>query len=125
MRGGQSTSIDAENDFILNSHVLAELKNKINSKTDPNHKELTTGVFEKHEKRIAGLNGSLNDYGDLFHGVSQNMATCAEIPFNKNGLLSARKYGTDRVEQFMKKRFLYREVSFYDPIQRSTIVTSF
>ena len=38
MRGGCSTSIDAENDFILNSHILAklrkELKSKINFKTD-------------------------------------------------------------------------------------------
>ena len=40
-----------------------------------------------------------------------------------NGLLSARKYGTERVEQFMKKRLLSREVNFYDHIQRTTIVT--
>ena len=40
-----------------------------------------------------------------------------------NGLLSARKYGTERVEQFTKKRFLSREVTFYDPIQRITIAT--
>ena len=83
-------------------------------------------MIEKHEEQIAGLIGSLNDYGDLFHGVTQNIATCAEITVNKiNGLLSARKYGTDRVQQFMKKRLPYREVSFYDPIQRITIETSF
>ena len=54
------------------------------------------------------------------------MATDAEISSNiKNGLLSTRKNGTERKEYFMKKRLLYREVSFYDPIQRSTIETSF
>ena len=51
MRGGQSTSIDAENDFILNSHMLAELKNKINSKTDPNHKKLTTGCLKNKKNK--------------------------------------------------------------------------
>ena len=40
-----------------------------------------------------------------------------------NGLLSARKYATERVEQFTKKRLLSREVNFYDPIQRITIAT--
>ena len=45
MRGGYSTSIDAENDLILNSHILAKLKkefkNKINFETDSNFKEST------------------------------------------------------------------------------------
>ena len=49
----------------------------------------------------------------------------AEIPGNiPNRLLSARKCGTERVKQFMIKRLLSREVSVYDSIQRSTIVTS-
>ena len=43
MRGGYSTSFDAENYFLLNFHILAklrkELKNKMNLKTDSNHKE--------------------------------------------------------------------------------------
>ena len=52
------------------------------------------------------------------------MATGAEMPGNIiNGLLSARKYATERVEQFTKKRLLSREVNFYDPIQRITIAT--
>ena len=45
MRGGYSTSIDTENNFILNSHILAklrkELKNTMNFKTDSNFKEST------------------------------------------------------------------------------------
>ena len=52
------------------------------------------------------------------------MTAGAEIPGNIiNGLLSARKYATERVEQFTKKRLLSREVNFYDPIQRITIAT--
>ena len=128
MRGGYSTTIDAENDFILNSHILTklrkELKNKMNLKTDCNHKESTPGDFKKHEEQIAGLVGSLNNYGDPFHGAAQNMTAGAEKPSNMiNGILSARKYDTERVEQFIKKRLLSREVSFYNHIQRSTIST--
>ena len=124
--GGYSTSVDADIDFVLNSHILAklrkELENKLNLKTDSNHKESIPGEIKKHEEQIAGLIGSLNDYGDPFHGTERNITTCAEIPSNIiNGLLSARKYGTERVKQFIKKRLLYQEVSFYDPIQRSTI----
>ena len=52
------------------------------------------------------------------------MATGAKIPGNIiNGLLSAGKNATERVEQFTKKRLLSREVNFYDPIQRFTIAT--
>ena len=42
------------------------------------------------------------------------MAADAEIPGNIiNELLSARKYATERVEQFIKKKLLFREVRFY------------
>ena len=47
MRSGQSTSVDAENDFILNSPILAKLKkgleNRMNLKTDSTHKEKRIG----------------------------------------------------------------------------------
>ena len=53
------------------------------------------------------------------------MATHAEIPSNMtNGLLSAKKYGIERVEHSKKGRLLSREVRFCDPIQRSTTATS-
>ena len=82
-------------------------------------------MIKKHEEQIVGLIGSLNDYGDPFHGAEWSKATGAEIPSNViNVLLSARKYGTERVEQFIKKRLLSRKVRFYDPTQRSTIATS-
>ena len=71
MRGGYSPSIDAKNDFILRSDILAklrkELKNKMNLKTVSNHKESTPIEIKKHEEQIAGLIGSLNEYGDPFH----------------------------------------------------------
>ena len=52
------------------------------------------------------------------------MKTGAEIPRNIiNGLLSAIKHATERVEQFTKKRLLSREVNFYDPMQRITTAT--
>ena len=45
------------------------------------------------------------------------MATGAQIPVNIINRLA-------RLEQFMKKLLLYQDVSFYDHIQSSTIVTS-
>ena len=106
MRGGYSTSIDTENNFILNSHILAklrkELKNTMNFKTDSNFKESTK--IWKNEEQIARLIGSLNNCSNPFHGAVWNMVTGAEILGNiLNGLLSARKYATERVEQFTKK----------------------
>ena len=128
MRSGYSTFIDAENDFILDSHILAKhrkkFKNKINFKTDSNFKESTSGEIRKHGKQIAGLIGSLNKYSNAFHGAAWNMVAGDEIPSNiTNWLLLARKYATVTVEQFTKKRLLSQEVNFYDPIQRITKAT--
>ena len=82
----------------------------MNLKTDWNHKESTAGEIKRHEEQIAGLTGSLND---PFHGVAQNMAAGSEIPGDIiNALLSARQYGMARVEQFIKKKWLFR-VRFY------------
>ena len=45
IRGGYSTSFDADNDFALNPHILAELrkelKGKMRLKTASTHKEAT------------------------------------------------------------------------------------
>ena len=128
MSGSYSTSIDAENAFILNPHILAKLrkefKSKMNFKTDSNFKKSTPSKIRKHEDQIVTFIGSLNNYSNPFHEVAWNMTTGAEIPGNIiNGLLSARKYATERVEQFTKKRLLSQEVSFHDPIQRITIAT--
>ena len=103
MSGGYSAVIDAENDFILNSHILAKLrkefKNKMNFKTDSNFKESSPGEIRKHEEQIARLIGSLNNYSNPFHGAAWNMTTGADLLSNIiNWLLSARKYATEIVE---------------------------
>ena len=78
MSGGYSTSVDAKNDFILNSQILAKLwkqfKNKMNFKIDSNFKESTRGKIRKHEEQIARVIGSLNSYSNPFYGVAWNMA---------------------------------------------------
>ena len=78
MSGGYSTSVDAKNDFILNSQILAKLwkqfKNKMNFKIDSNFKESTRGKIRKHEEQIARVIGSLNSYSKPFYGVAWNMA---------------------------------------------------
>ena len=92
----------------------------MNFKTDSNFKESTRGKIRKHEEQIARVIGSLNNYKHKCE-IWQLML---KIPGNTiNGLLSTGKYATGRVDQFTKKRLLYREVNFYDPIQRITIAT--
>ena len=54
----------------------------MNFKTASNHKESTPGEIRKHEEQIAGLIGSLNDYGNPFRGAARSMAAGAEIPGN-------------------------------------------
>ena len=56
--------------------------------TDSNDKESTP--------LLAGLFGSLNDYGNPFHKAARGVA---EIPGNIiNGPLLAKKYGMEKVE---------------------------
>ena len=80
-------------------------------KTDSNHKESAPTKIKIHERQTAELIGSLND---PFNGEAQNIATGAELRGNIiNGLLSARKYGTERIDQFIKNKLLFREISFH------------
>ena len=59
MRGGYSTSFDAEKDFFLNSNILAELrkelKSKMRLKTASTHKEVTYAEMQRHEEQIQSL----------------------------------------------------------------------
>ena len=52
-------TIDTENDFILNYHILVklrkELKNKINLKTDSNHKESATEEIKNTKNKYKDL----------------------------------------------------------------------
>ena len=56
MRGRYSTSFDAENDFVLNSHVLddrqKELKSEMRLKTASTHKDATYGEIKRYEGQI-------------------------------------------------------------------------
>ena len=74
MSSSYNSAIDAENDFILNSHILVKLRKeftkKKNFKTDSNFKESTPGEIRKHEEQKARLIGSLNNYTTPFHGVA-------------------------------------------------------
>ena len=55
MRGRYSASFDAENDFVLNPHILAELqkelKSKMRLKTASTHKQTTYGEMQRHEEQ--------------------------------------------------------------------------
>ena len=97
----------------------------MNLKTESNQKESTPWEIKKHEEQIAGVIEWLNDYGDPFYRAAQNMATSAEIPeiSTINRQLSARKYTTERVEQFMRKGLHLQEVCF-DDAKQSTRITS-
>ena len=80
--------------FKLSSAICRLLsKNKINLKIDSNHKESTPRETKKQEEQIAGLIGSINDYGNPFHEAARSIAEMS---------------GTERVEQFIKKRLLSR-----------------
>ena len=70
--GSYSTCIDVENNFILNSHILAKFEKKFKNKmkTDSNFKESRPGKIRKHEQQVARLIGSLNNYSNPFHGVA-------------------------------------------------------
>ena len=59
MRGAYSTSFDSENDFDIDSHILAELrkqlKSKMRLKTASTNKEATYGEMQRHEEPIQSL----------------------------------------------------------------------
>ena len=56
---GYSTSFDAGNDFVLISHILAELRKELKSKMKLKiasvDKEATYGKMERHEEQIQSL----------------------------------------------------------------------
>ena len=76
-REGFSTIFDLENVFVINSHILAELRKKLKNKmilgTTSTHKEAT---YEEME--------------NPFHGAAGNMSTRMEVLLSiANGLLSS------------------------------------
>ena len=97
MRGGCSTSFDAENDFVLNSHILAELrkefKNKMRLTTASTHKEATYEEMQRHEGQMQSLKKSKN--------------RCQSLPW------SSKKYGnrSGGARKFCLKRIHRKTIS--------------
>ena len=75
MRGGYSTSQEAVNNFVMNTHVLAKLRRALKEKMDLNtsclHKEFTHGQMKLHENYIQNLLASLHT--DPLHGPARNI----------------------------------------------------
>ena len=102
VRGRCKISFDAENDFVLNSHILAELrkelKTKMRLKTASTQKEATYGEMQRQKEQIQ----SLKTYVNPFHGAARNMVTGAEVPVSiANGLLSSREKGDKYLKEFI------------------------
>ena len=71
MSGGYSTAIDAENDFILNSHILAKLRKEFKNKMILRLTQTSKNQHPaKHEEQKPRLIGSLNNYSNPFHRVA-------------------------------------------------------
>ena len=84
MRGGYSTSVEAADDFILNTHTLSKLrrvlKNRMNVETSSIHKEFSYGAKEMHEQYIQQLLTTI--VTDPFHGPARNIMSSLEIISN-------------------------------------------
>ena len=74
---GYTTSFDAENDFVLNSHILGELREKLRSKMRlkiaSTHREATYREMQRHEEQIQSLLKNLKTYVNRFHKAARNM----------------------------------------------------
>ena len=71
MRERHSTRFDAENDFVLSSHILAELRKELKSemrlKTASTHKEVNYGETQRNEEQMQSLLKNLKTYVSPFH----------------------------------------------------------
>ena len=105
MRGGHSTSFDAENDFFLNSHILAEprkeLKSKMRLKTASTHEEATQGEMERHEYRwnnLAIVYLIVFTFSAVFKCVRKSLCS-------KNFLIKSISTIISTIQKVLKKEF--------------------
>ena len=99
MRRGYGTNIDAQNDFVLKSHILAKLPKELKSimrlKSASTRKEATYGEMERPKEQIQSLLKNLKTYVTYvnpFYGAARNRETGAEVPVTIiNVLLSSRE----------------------------------
>ena len=92
---GHGSSFDAENDFVLISHTLAELrkelKRKMRLRTAWTDKESIYGEMESQEDQRQSLLKNLITYVSPFPGAARNMVSWAEVPLSVvYGLLSSK-----------------------------------
>ena len=95
---GYGSSFDPENDFVLISHILAELrkelKRKMILKTAWTDKESIYGEMESQEDQRQPLLKNLITYVCPFPGAARNMVSLAEVPISvANGLLLSKQRG--------------------------------
>ena len=124
MRGGYSTSGEAVDDFVLNTHSLAKLrralKNKMNIKTSNAHKEFSYGQKKLHEQYIKCLISNIHT--DPFHGCARNIISGVEVsPKIIESLLGSTAIGEAQKKEFVRDRVLSRKTSFFDPIKKSSV----
>ena len=124
MRGGYSTSGEAVDDFVLNTHSIAKLrralKNKMNIKTSNAHKEFSHGQIKLHEQQITCLISNIQT--DPFHGCARNIISGLEVnPKVVKSLLGSTNIGETQKQEFVRDRVLSRKTSFHDPIKKSSV----
>ena len=114
MRGGYSISFNAENDFVLNSHILSELWKELKSKmrlktaSASTHKEATYGEIQRHKEQIQSLLKNLKKVCQTLHCSSKKYG-------NRNG--GARKYYQWATVTFLKRK----QWRMFKRIHRKTI----
>ena len=147
MRGGFSTSEDANDAFLKTSHVMAKIRSKLKERfamlTSSVHKEITTGARKKHDGIVERLTRKLEENFDPFlNGPARHFMTGAQIDKSViSGLLSSDVAGERGFQKFVKERMMRtvdetdnggnedeinddkRKVTFFDPIPKMKIKT--
>ena len=132
MRGGYSTSFEANDAFIKTSHLMAKirgkLKEKLNVLSSTVHKEVTPAARSRHDTIVTRLEVTLKDYFDPFvDGPARHFATGAEIDGNIiYSLLNSDDIGEVSLAKFLKDRIMKTNddrISIFDSITKSKIKT--
>ena len=132
LRGGYSTSFEANDAFVKTSHLMAKIRSKLKEKlsvlSSSVHKEVTPAARRRHDAIATHLDITLKDYFDQFlHGPARNFATGAEIDSNVVAiLLNSDDIGEISFAKFMKERIITtgdKMISFFYSITKSKIKT--
>ena len=126
MRIGCSTSAEAVDGFILNTHALTKLrralKNRMNVKTSSSHKEFSHRQKKMHEQYIQQLLTIIPT--DPFCGPARNIMSGLEISSKiTNGLLAGKVNGEKLNLEFVKNRVPSDNKGFFETIKKSGITS--